>query len=175
MNRQRKEQMIDFLRNGFNQNSAAFLVEVQSLNVEKTLTLRRKLHDLGASMKVAKNTLLRLSSSELPVASEMDNHFSGQVAIIFVGEIGNVPSVAKVLSDTAKENKSFGIKMGYFESAVLSKDTVIELASLPSREVLLARLAGAIQNPLVRTARAVKEVSARIARGVQSVADQKNN
>lgn len=143
-------------------SSAVVLTEYRGLTVKQLTELRRSLGG-SASYAVVKNTLTKIAAKEAGI-SGLDEHLIGPSAIAFVK--GDPVVAAKGLRDFAKANPVLVVKAGLLEGKLLSADEIKKLADLESREVLLAKLAGAmkgsLQNavslfaaPLAQTARVV--------------------
>ncbi len=146
MNRQEKEMLVQDLRGRFSDSQAAFLVGVQGLTVAQMQQLRRSVRAKDGSMLVAKNTLLDLAAAEVDGVADLRPHFRSQLAIVFAKS--DVPGIAKVLFDASKEFEKLEASAGYFEGAVLTKQKIEFLATLPPREVLLAQVCAGIQAPI---------------------------
>lgn len=149
MNRRQKEEVVETLKRDFQSSQASFLVEYKGLNVDQVLKLRKQLRQQGASFKVAKVTLMRRVASDVPSVEKLVPYFKNQVALVFAQS--ESPAIAKVLYDFARENQQLTIMAGCMDSVVLNKDSVKILASLPSKEVLLAKVCGALKSPLSGT------------------------
>ncbi len=128
----------------FRDSEAAVLTEYRGLSVAALKELRRSLGD-EASYAVTKNTLTKVAAREAGVDG-LDDLLVGPTAIAFIE--GDVVNVAKGLRDFAKANPLLVIKGGVMEGRALDADQVRKLADLESREVLLAKLAGAMQGTL---------------------------
>lgn len=144
----------------FRKAEATVLTEYRGLTVAQLTQLRRSLGQ-AATYSVAKNTLAKRAATDAGI-SGLDELFTGPTALTFVS--GDVVEAAKGLRDFAKANPALVIKGGVFEGKAISADEVKKLADLESREVLLAKLAGAmkanlskaaavLQAPLTKTAR----------------------
>ena len=147
----------------FRSSSAAVLTEYRGLTVAQLKTLRRSLGET-TSYAVVKNTLTKIAAKDAGVEG-LDDLLAGPSAIAFVH--GDPVEAAKGLRDFAKSNPHLVIKGGYMDGNVLSPAEVARIADLESREVLLAKLAGAMkasmaqavslfQAPLAQTARLVE-------------------
>ncbi len=142
MDRKKKEDLVYALKEKFSRARMVVLTNFQGLNVAKMSELRRQLREVEGEYKVAKNTLILRATEETP-AKVLEKYFRGPNGLAFAYD--DVVSVAKVLSNFAKENEVFEIKGGLLEENELTKEQIIELAKLPSREVLLAKLLGCLQ------------------------------
>lgn len=147
MNRQEKEQIIETLKSSFAANQTSFLVHYKGMDVAEVTTLRKELRDKGGSFKVAKVTLIKRAMHDLPAVEEFLPLIKDQVGIVFVDK--EVPAVAKVLNEFSKQNPKLHILAGRMEDKILTKDSVAVLASLPSKEVLLAKVCGSLNAPIV--------------------------
>ena len=130
----------------FNNSDAAVLTEYRGLTVKDLKALRRSLGD-AATYAVTKNTLTMIAAREAGIEG-LDDQLAGPTAIAFIR--GDIASVAKGLRDFAKANPLLVIKGGVMDGRVLDADSVKKLADLESREVLLAKLAGAMNGNLAK-------------------------
>lgn len=146
MNRQEKEHIIQSLKQNFEHSQASFLVGYKGLDVAQVMQLRKKLHQQGSSFKVAKVTLMRRVASDMPSIEKLMPFFKDQVALVFAPK--ESPAVAKLLYDFSKENQQLMVLAGCMDSVLLNKESVKILASLPTKEVLLAQVCGAIKSPI---------------------------
>ena len=139
-----KEATVAELAGKFRDSNAVVLTEYRGLTVAQLKQLRGNIRE-NASYAVVKNTLTQIAAKDAGVTG-LDEHLVGPSAIAFVH--GDTVAVAKALRDFAKANPLLVIKGGYFDGAPLSADEVNKLADLDSREVLLAKLAGAMKASL---------------------------
>jgi large subunit ribosomal protein L10 len=121
----------------FKESTATVVTEYRGLTVANLADLRK-----SANYSVAKNTLVKRAASEAGVTG-LDELFTGPTAIAFIK--GEPVDAAKAIKTFAKENKALIIKGGYMDGKALSVDEVNRIADLESREVLLAKLAGAMK------------------------------
>ncbi|PWI43659.1 50S ribosomal protein L10 [Streptomyces sp. ICBB 8177] len=141
MARPDKSAAVAELTDKFRSSNAAVLTEYTGLTVAQLKQLRRSLGE-NAQYSVAKNTLSKIAANEAGITS-LDDLFAGSTAIAFV--TGDPVTSAKGLRDFAKENPALVIKGGVMDGKALSADEIKKLADLESREVLLAKLAGAMK------------------------------
>ncbi|APU12653.1 MULTISPECIES: 50S ribosomal protein L10 [Actinoalloteichus] len=132
----------------FRSASAAVITEYRGLSMAQLNELRRALGQ-GATYRVAKNTLVKRAAVDAGVDG-LGDLFTGPTAIAFVE--GEPVDAAKALRDFAKDNKALVIKGGYMDGRALSVDEVNQIADLDSREVLLAKMAGALKANLSKAA-----------------------
>jgi len=149
---------------------AAFVTEYRGLSVASLASLRRTLRQTGAEYKVYKNSLARFAAREAGIDG-LDTLLVGPTGITFVN--GDVAAAAKALRDVAKTSPMLVIKGGSLGNVVLSAKDVEALADLPSREVLLAQFAGALQAPLVKTAGLLQALPRNFAYGLKALIEQK--
>lgn len=149
---------------------AVFVTEYRGLRVGQLANLRRSLRSAGGEYKVYKNTLARLGAQKAGIA-DLDDLLVGPSGLTFVS--GDIAAVAKSLRDVAKANPLLVLKGGAMGGKVLSARDIEALAELPSREVLLAQLAGAFQAPLVKTAGLLQALPRNFAYGLKALIDQK--
>jgi large subunit ribosomal protein L10 len=144
MARAEKATAVAELAEQFRSSSAVVLTEYRGLTVRQLTELRRSLGD-NASYAIVKNTLTKIAAKEAGVEG-LDTDLTGPSAIAFVR--GDPVETAKGLRDFARTNPLLVIKGGVLEGKPLSANEVRRLADLESREVLLAKLAGAMQASL---------------------------
>ena len=136
------------LKEEFSTSAAAVLTEYRGLTVKDLRNLRRSLGE-DATYAVAKNTLAAIAAKEAGIEG-LDESLTGPTAIAFVK--GDIAAAAKGLRDFAKANPFLAIKGGVLEGKFLDSQAVLKLADLESREVLLAKMAGALQANLAKAA-----------------------
>ncbi|MDG3009175.1 50S ribosomal protein L10 [Rhodococcus sp. D2-41] len=153
----------------FNSSNAAVITEYRGLSVTALTELRRAL-GASASYSVAKNTLVKRAAAEAGVEG-LDELFVGPTAIAFIK--GEPVDAAKALKNFAKDNKALVIKGGYMDGAPLSVDQVNKIADLESREVLLAKLAGAMKGNLAKAAGLFNAPASQMARLAAALQDKK--
>jgi large subunit ribosomal protein L10 len=153
----------------FKNSTATVVTEYRGLSVGKLTELRRAL-GAEATYSVAKNTLVKRAAAEAGVEG-LDDLFVGPTAIAFVK--GEPVDAAKALKAFAKDNKALVIKGGYMDGDVLSMDQVNQIADLESREVLLAKLAGAMKGNLAKAAGLFNAPASQVARLAAALQEKK--
>lgn len=148
---------------------AVFVTEYRGLSVGQLADVRNALRPAEADYVVYKNTLARLAVKDTDFAG-LDEYLVGPTALAFVR--GDVAAAAKAIRDSAKANPALVVKGGVLGGNALSAADVTALADLPSREQLLAQLAGALQAPLVKTARLLQAVPAKFAYGLNALIEK---
>jgi large subunit ribosomal protein L10 len=167
--RPEKVAVVADVRERFEAADAALLTEYRGLNVKAMAELRRQLRPVGGEYKVYKNTLVRFAARELG-ADELEALLVGPTAITFVS--GDAAAAAKALRDYARTNQALVVKGGLMGRTVLSAADVVALADLPSRDVLLAQVAGAFQAPLAKMAGLLQALPRNFAYGLKALIDQ---
>jgi large subunit ribosomal protein L10 len=142
------------------------LAEYRGLTVEHLNNLRRQARDKGVYLHVLKNTLARRAVAGTPfeVAAE------SMVGPLIYGFSEDAVAAAKVISDFAKGNDRLVVKAGAYAGKALNAEGVKALAAIPSKEVLLAQLAGLLMSPISRTARVLAAVAEKKGGGAQAPA-----
>lgn len=144
---------------------AVIVAENRGLSVEAVTGLRAKARKSGLFLRVLKNTLVRRAVKGTPFEA-----LAGQLSGPLVYGIAQDPvSGAKVLAEFAKENELFIIKGGAMPNVMMSTTDVKKLATMPSRDELLAKLAGTLQAPIATLARTLNEVPGKFARALAAV------
>jgi len=147
VSREKKAQTIDRLQDTFSKCSIGILTDYRGLSTPEITVLRRKLRELSVEYKVVKNTLARFAG-ERAGKSDLVNLFEGPVAIAF--GYGDITEPAKILTDYIRTSKaSLSIKGGFLGDKLLTSEDVITLSTLPPREILLAKVLGSMQGPIV--------------------------
>lgn len=165
-----KVAIVEEITGKLNESVAVFVTEYRGMKVGQMANLRSPLRAAGAEHKVYKNTLARLAATDAGYGS-LNEYLVGPTALTFV--TGDSVAAAKALLDHSKTNPLLVIKGGVLGTSPMSADDVKALANLPSREELLARLAGAFQAPLVKTAGLLQALPRNFAYGLSALIDQK--
>ena len=148
---------------------AIIVAEYRGLEVGNMTDLRREARKAGVYLRVLKNTLARRAVEGTPF-SGLSEHMVGPLVY---GISPDPVATAKLLNDFSKSNDKLVIKAGAMPNAVISAKEVKALATMPSREELIAKLLGTMQAPIAQFVRTLNEVPTRFARGVAAVRDKK--
>src|SRR5437763_12827752 len=170
MARPEKVATVEEIRGKLEEARAAVLTEYRGLKVSELADLRASLRAAEAEYKVYKNTLARRAAEEAGL-SDLISLLEGPTAITFVK--GDAVTVAKALRDYARGNPNLVVKGGILGTRVIAPDDVVALADVEPREVLLARLAGGFQAPLVKAAGLFQAFTRNFAYGVKALIDQR--
>lgn len=148
---------------------AIVVAEYRGLEVVDMTQLRAQARKSGVYLRVLKNTLVRRAVDGTPF-SGLANEMVGPLVF---GISADPVAAAKVLSDFAKTNDKFVIKAGAMPNQVMNANGVKALASMPSRDELLAKLLGTMQAPVAKFVRTLNEVPTSFVRSLAAVRDQK--
>ena len=143
------------------------VAEYRGLNVERVTQLRSKARKSGVYLRVLKNTLARRAVKGTPF-EKLSDQMAGP---LMYGIAQDPVAGAKVLAAFAKDNEKFVIRGGVMSNALMSAKDVKTLATMPSREELLAKLVGTMQAPVVKFVRTLNEVPGRFVRTLAAVRD----
>jgi large subunit ribosomal protein L10 len=164
-----KVAVVNEVRERLSSSDGAILTEYRGLNVTELADLRRSLRQAGGEYTIYKNTLVRFAVRELGL-TQLEELLIGPTAIAFVD--GDAAAVAKSLRDFARGNPNLVIKGGMLGETFLSAKDASALAELPSKEQLLAQLAGAMAAPLQQMAGLLKALPQNFAYALRAVAEQ---
>ncbi len=167
--RPEKTAVVDEVRRRLDNADGAILTEYRGLTVAELAALREALSAVGVDYKVYKNTLVKLAVAGGPHAG-LDPLLEGPTAIAFVS--GEITAVAKALRDYARANPHLIVKGGLADDGMLSAGDLSALADLPSREVMLAQIAGAIAAPLQQLAGLLQALPRNLAYGLSALLDE---
>jgi large subunit ribosomal protein L10 len=171
MRRSEKDEFIGELQQKLGDATAFYLTDFTGLSVKQMTQFRARLRKQGVGYVVVKNTLAQraLQGLDLP---DVAGFFTGPTGVVISGD--DAVAAAKALTDFARE---FGdrpvVKVGIVERREVTPEQVKKLADMPPREVLLAQLAGGLQQPMARLAGGMSQILAGFARAVDALRQQK--
>jgi len=166
MSKEKKAKIIDSLEETFSRCSLGILTDYRGLTAHEMTSLRRKLEEAGIEYRVVKNTLARFAAERLG-RTDLAATFEGPVALAL--GYGGIVEPARVLTDYINNSKSIlTVKGGFLSDSLLTAEEVLTLAKLPSREVLLAKVFGAMQSPIVALVNCLNAPIAGLARLLQA-------
>ena len=165
-----KVEVVDDVKTRMRAATASIVSEYRGLTVAELADLRHALAAVGGDYKIFKNTLVRraIDGGEY---QPLEEYLSGPSALTFVQ--GDISAVAKALRDFSRANPHLVIKGGLADGSLLSSSDLAALADLPPRDVLLARLAGAIAAPMTQMAGLLKALPQNMAYGISALFEQK--
>jgi large subunit ribosomal protein L10 len=169
--RPEKAAVVEEVRARFAEADAVIVTEYRGLKVKDLAALRRSLAPLGGEYRVFKNTLVRIAGQTGPQG--LADLLSGPTGLAFVR--GDAAAVTKALRDFSRVNPLLLIKGGVLGSSVLSPAQTTALADLPSREQLLARLAGGFAAPMQQMAGLLAALPRNFAYGLAALRDKRSD
>jgi large subunit ribosomal protein L10 len=143
--REDKQRKVQEIKERLEKAQAVIFTDYRGLTVEEDTELRRKFREAGVEYKVLKNTLTSIAAKEVGITG-IDEYLAGPTAYAFAYDDPTAP--ARVISDFAKTHKNLEFKGGVVQGQVFGLDKVKELASIPPKEVLIAKLLGSFKAPL---------------------------
>jgi large subunit ribosomal protein L10 len=165
-----KVALVEALAERFDTAEAVFVTEYRGLKVHDLEALRRELRGVESEFKVAKNTLARIAARQVGLEA-LEPLLEGPTGLVFAS--GDAAAVAKKLRDFGRANPALVVKGGLLGRSSLDAAAVARLADLPSREVLLAQLAGAFAAPLATFAGVLVALPRNLAYGLKALADKR--
>jgi large subunit ribosomal protein L10 len=151
-----KQPIINEIAEAVNGAQSAVLVQYLGITVEQDTALRRELREAGVHYKVYKNTLMKRAFEGTDFA-QLDQHLDGPNALAVSKDDAVAP--ARILAKYAKQVKVMSMVGGVIEGKYYDDKQLIDLANVPSREVLLGRLFGSMQSPIANFARVIKQIA----------------
>lgn len=155
-NRQLKEAKVAEIKEKLEKAQAVVLAKYQGLTVEEDTLLRKNLREAGIEYKVYKNTLVTLAVKELGIEG-FDEYLEGPVSIAFGYD--DVTAPARILNDFAKDHKALELKAGIVDGELYDAAKIQQLATIPSKEVLIEKLLGSIKSPISSFARVISAIA----------------
>lgn len=165
-----KESLVEEIKARLTSVEGLIMVDYRGLTVKEMQELRGKVRDAGGDITVYKNRLTQIALRELAMPS-LDDYLTGPTAFVFAGADAVGP--AKAVQDFSKAHPALEIKGGLVQNQVLDAAGVKMIASLPSREELVAKLMGVLLSPVRGFMGMANAPASAFARVVQAVADQK--
>jgi large subunit ribosomal protein L10 len=168
--RAHKVEVVTEVKTRIGEATASIVSEYRGLTTAELAELRESLNAVGGDYRIFKNTLVRLAidGGDYQPLSE---YLSGPSALTFVQ--GDISAVAKALRDFSRANPLLVIKGGLADGSLLSSGDLAALADLPPREVLLARLAGALAAPMQQMAGLLQALPRNMAFGISALIEQR--
>ncbi|MEM9543503.1 MAG: 50S ribosomal protein L10 [Cyanobacteria bacterium P01_E01_bin.42] len=165
--RESKEVVISDLKGLLEESQLAVVVDFQGLTVAEITDLRDRLRPSGAVCKVTKNTLMRIAVEENDDWKPMTEFLSGTNAFLLVKD--DIGGAVRAYQDFKKAAKKTEFRGGVMQGRALNEEEVKAIADLPSKEELMAQIAGALNSIPTKLARSINEVPSSLARGINEV------
>lgn len=170
MNREQKVAEVESLKEKFAKSQLTVLANYKGLDVAAVTELRKKLFEKESQFKVVKNRLAKIAIKDTPFEA-LEEYFSETTAVTTVAE--DVTGSAKVLTDFAKGNESLQIKAGFLDGKVIDAKEIKALASMPTKEELIAKLLGSMQAPATNLVSVLSQIPRQLVQVLAAVQDQK--
>ncbi|AFY88221.1 50S ribosomal protein L10 [Chroococcidiopsis thermalis] len=165
-----KQEIVADLKATLSESQLALVINYQGLSVAEITDLRRRLRPTGTVCKVTKNTLMGIAISGQDNWLAMEELLQGSSAFLLVKE--DISGAIKAYQDFQKASKKTELRGGVMEGRLLKEADVKALGDLPSKEQLMAQIAGAINALATKVAVGINEVPSSLARGIQAYADK---
>ncbi len=165
-----KSQNVDEIKEKIKKAESVVLVDYRGLNVEELTELRSKYREANVEYKVYKNTMMRFAFKDSGF-EEFNEHLKGPNGIAFGYD--DPISAAKITSEFAKKNKNLEIKAGIVDGKIIDIDAIKDLASLPPREVLIAKVLGGFNAPIQGFANVLNGTMKGLVVALNAIAEQK--
>jgi large subunit ribosomal protein L10 len=175
MSRATKEEEIQALTGAWQTSQLAICADYRGLTVAEITELRNQLREVGATAKVVKNTLAKISAEKALDEADSDevkklvDVFQGPSFLVFAND--DVVSPAKVLAKFSKDKEVFEVKGGWFEGNYLDQAGVVQVSNMPSREELLAKILYLLSAPATQLARVVNAPGQQLAQVINAYKD----
>ena len=164
-----KQQIVEELKGLLGEAEMALVLDFKGLTIKEMTDLRTRLQASNGVCKVTKNTLMRRAIDGDSAWSDLDSLLTGTNAFVLVK--GDVGGAVKALQSFQKDSKKSEVKGGLFEGKLLSADDIQAIGDLPSKEVLMAQIAGAINGLATKLAVGINEVPSGLARALKQYAE----
>ena len=151
-----KAPIVDEIKGYVSDAKSAVLVDYRGLTVEQDTKLRKQLREAGVVYKVYKNTMINFAIKDTEFA-DLAQHLEGPTAIAVCKD--DATAAARVLAKFAKTAEALENKGGVVDGVYYDAAGIGQIASIPSREVLLSKLLGSMQSPITNFARVIKQIA----------------
>ena len=165
-----KEEIVAQLKQILSESQLAVVIDYKGLTVAEITDLRRRLRPTGTVCKVTKNTLMQRAIDGNATWGPMTEFLSGSTAFMLVKD--DIGGAIKAYQDFQKASKKTELKGGVMEGRALNEAQVKAIGDLPSKEQLIAQIAGAINAVTTKVAVSINEVPASLGRCLQAIADK---
>ncbi|HIT62087.1 MAG TPA: 50S ribosomal protein L10 [Candidatus Caccovivens faecavium] len=162
-----KKQLVEEIKEKFSKAKTLAFVDYRGLNVEEDTAMRKAFRENGCEYKVYKNRLMLKALSDLGIECSA-NYFEGTTAVA-IGYADEV-APAKILCDTIGKTKKMAIKFGILNGVSVSASDIEALSKLPSKEELIAKLLGTLNNPITGLCRVLQAPTRGLAVALNAIA-----
>lgn len=168
--KENKQAIVEGLKQNLSESQLAVIVDYQGLSVAEITDLRRRLRPKGATCTVTKNTFMGKAIEGQDQWQPMTEFLNGASAFMLVKE--DLGGAIKAYQEFQKATKKTALRGGVMEGRALTEADVKAIGDLPSKEQLMAQIAGAINGVAAKVAIGINQVPSSIARGLQAYADK---
>jgi large subunit ribosomal protein L10 len=162
-----KKEVVADLKQLLDESQLAVVIDYQGLSVAEITDLRNRLRESGSVCKITKNTLMRQAVAGEKDWEPMTNFLKGSSAFILVKD--DIGSAIRAYQSFQKDTKKTEFRGGVMQGQALNQDQVKAIADLPSKEELIAQVAGSLNSLAAKLARSINEVPASLGRGINEV------
>lgn len=169
MIKQHKLDEVENLVSVLKERKNIFFTNFSGINVKSLSILRKNLREKNAVYKVVKNNLFKRALDNAGYTG-LDDYIEGPVGIAFVND--EIGEVARVLNDFSNVEQNFKYSVGVLEDVVYKEDEITKIATLPSKEVVLAQIMSMVNGPSSGIAIGINQIMSSLARGIKAVAEK---
>ena len=155
-NKENKKQLVSELAGQLKEAKTIVFVDFRGLSVSEDTAMRKAFREQNVSYKVCKNTLFKRALNEIGVTDFDEKMFEGTTAAVFAND---EVAPARLFCESAKKYNKMEVKFGIVNGKLMNKAEVEALAKIPSKDVLIAMLLGALQGPISALARALNQIA----------------
>ena len=172
MNKEQKEKEVAILKDKLARARHLIIADHSGINVAEVSVLRRKLKEGNSEIRVSKNTLLKLAVKDTDL-QELQEHFEGPTSVIYGYDNPSVP--AKIICDSIKETEKPKFKSYFYDGAQYGYDFLKQIAQLPSRDVVIAILIGAVEGSITLFISLLEAATREFIGTIDALAESKNS
>ncbi|ADM09929.1 ribosomal protein L10 [Parvularcula bermudensis HTCC2503] len=171
LTREQKGDQVAWISTVLNDNEVLVVIENKGLSVAQVSDLRSKLREVGAGMKVVKNRLAKIALAKVDGGNDVAPLFVGPT---FIGYSEDPVTAPKVLVEWAKKSDKVEIRGGLMAGTALNADGITNLSKMPSREEIIAQIAGSLTAPAANISGAIGAPAANLAACVKTIAEKED-
>lgn len=171
MNKTEKAEIIEQIKEVVNKSSGIFLVDYRGVTVEDINKLRSSFRKEGVTYKVFKNTLFKKALDEITGFEKFNEQLVGMIGVAFAGD--NFVAPAKIIKKYFDDKQKFSFKGCYIESTFYGADQLNTIASMPTKEEIIAGIIGSVASPATRIVGAINAVMRDLVYVIDEVAKKK--
>lgn len=171
MNKNQKVEFVEQIKELVTNSTAIYMVDYHGISVEDINKLRGEFRKDGVTYKVFKNTLLKRAFDEIGGYEKFNELLVGMTGVAFASE--NFVAPAKIIEKFSKDKNTFKFKGAYFDNQFFTSDQLETLASMPTKEEVMASIVGSIANPAQGIVGAINAVARDLANVIDQIAKQK--